>query len=249
MKKREWDNHGEGTNNVRPHNQEEKEDLHIQQNMNSAHCEEKESKRKHKDDPVQKTNVTRRWPPIWTTQHRPPSPIIVPGTPDSAETEDQSSSSLPDSIEENTSNEDLEIFYKAFAKYRPEIDESNADSAERSRLIDEEIARLQNLKEQLKQTKQENTEGYFTPEKQVKRSKIENHVQNIDIHDEYLYPNPDKPKQIEPIEIIMDTGAAMTMFPYTGAAMTTFVHACIQSLDASRGRSIQTCRWENFMES
>jgi hypothetical protein len=198
--------------------------------MNSVQCEEKESKRKHKDDPVQKINVSRRWPPKWTTQHRSPSPIIVPGTPDSAETEDQSSSSLPDSTKENTSNEDLEIFYKAFAKYRPDIDESNADSAERSRLIDEEIARLQNLKEQLKQTKQENTGEYLTPEKQVKRSKIENYVQNIDIHDEYLNPNPDKPKQIEPIEIIMDTGAAMTMFPDTYPWAWRNLRQCLYSI-------------------
>jgi hypothetical protein len=31
----------------------------------------------------------------------------------------------------------------------------------------------------------------------------------------YLYPNPDKPRATEPIEVIMDTGAAMTMFPDT----------------------------------
>ncbi len=44
----------------------------------------------------------------------------------------------------------LTIFYKAFSKYRPGLDESNAESAERSKLIDEEITRLQALQKQLK---------------------------------------------------------------------------------------------------
>ncbi len=151
MKKHDWDNNREDANNIRPHN---KEKIHIHQNMNSAYCEETESKRKDKDNPVQNTtNVKKRWPQIWTAQHRPPSPIIVPGTPDSAETANQPSFRQPNSYEDNTSNEDLELFYKAFAKYRPELDESNTKSAERSRLIDKEVTSLQALKEQLKQTK------------------------------------------------------------------------------------------------
>ena len=41
-----------------------------------------------------------------------------------------------------------------------------------------------------------------------------NNVQEVSIHTDYsLYQNPDKPSQSRPIDIIYDTGAAISMMP------------------------------------
>jgi hypothetical protein len=133
-------------------------------------------------------------------------------------------------VEEQSSTEDVDIFYKAFAKYKPEPGESNAESAERTRLIDIEIKRLQELERQLQESSTSNDDGYKTLEKQVRKNSIQNNVQNIDITEDYLYPNPDKPRATEPIEIIMDTGAAMTMFPDTYPYAWRNLRPCMYSI-------------------
>ncbi len=133
-------------------------------------------------------------------------------------------------VEEQSSTEDIDIFYKAFSKYKPELEESNAESVERSRLIDEEIQRLQELKRQLNKTKKTEDDGYTTPDNQIKKNKLQNNVQNVDITEDYLYPNPDKPRASEPIEVIMDTGAAMTMFPDTYPYAWHKLRPCLYSI-------------------
>ncbi len=60
------------------------------------------------------------------------SPITVPGTP-----EQQLSNQGSKTIEENQ-EEDLELYYKIYAKFKPEMGESNAESVERTDAIEAE---------------------------------------------------------------------------------------------------------------
>jgi hypothetical protein len=58
------------------------------------------------------------------------------------------------------------------------------------------------------------SEGFTTPEKQIKHT-ITNNMQNIDLTSNEEIPLYDQTQRLEPLEVIMDTGAALTMFPGT----------------------------------
>jgi hypothetical protein len=93
------------------------------------------------------------------------------------------------------------MYYKAYKKYKPEMDESNAESRERSNLIYQEHQRL--LREKAQKVKVEShTIGFHSPETQIR---IRNNGQELNLQT----PNTNGPNDIH---VIMDTGAALSMF-------------------------------------
>ena len=68
------------------------------------------------------------------------SPITVPGTP-----ENQISTQMPEAIEGNQ-EEDLDLYYKIYSKFKPEMGESNAESVARTDAIEAEYRLRKNLK-------------------------------------------------------------------------------------------------------
>ncbi len=58
------------------------------------------------------------------------SPITVPGTP-----ENQLSTQRSETVEDNQ-EEDLDLYYKIYAKFKPEMGESNAESVSRADAIE-----------------------------------------------------------------------------------------------------------------
>jgi hypothetical protein len=58
-----------------------------------------------------------------------------------------------------------------------------------------------------------------------------NHVQQVTIDtDHSLYDNPDKPLRNEPIQVIYDTGAYISMFPAEYASAWTNLRECLHTL-------------------
>jgi hypothetical protein len=71
--------------------------------------------------------------------------------------------------------------------------ESNAESTDRMQLIDEEILRIKGMKNK-------------------RKSVMTNNAQEVQLtSDYYLYENQDQPITDQPIPVIFDTGAALTM--------------------------------------
>jgi hypothetical protein len=92
---------------------------------------------------------------------------------------------------EPTEPETLAIYYQVFNRHRPEMGESNAESADRMRLIDEEVQELL---------------------KQRRKPVATNNAQEYDIQSSYnLYEQQDRRLVTTQIEIIYDTGAALSM--------------------------------------
>ncbi len=120
------------------------------------------------------------------------------------------------------------MFYKAYNKFKPEINESNTESAQRCELIYAEINVLRE-KAKKERIKNRHNQDFTTPDNSPQR-RLQNLVQNIDILNDYAYPNPDKPMTIQPHEVIMDTGAAMTMFPGTYQPAWKNLRPCLYSI-------------------
>ena len=186
------------------------------------------------------------------------SPITVPGTPDHQndkvpcetlssgnEVEVSSATYTKDNKEQGEGTddelEDLFLYYKAFSKHPPDVDESNAESAARHEAIDDEYQLLQkqkkmNQRNQSTTKPQHHTLSPFTqlgsnlmfqsmsgfsspiiepmsPSPNTEET-ILNNVQDITIHsDHLLYANPDRPLKPQTIDLIYDTGAAISMMP------------------------------------
>jgi hypothetical protein len=60
------------------------------------------------------------------------SPITVPGTPENQQYKKKFE------IAEEKQDEDLDLYYKIYARYKPEMGESNAESVERTDVIEAE---------------------------------------------------------------------------------------------------------------
>jgi hypothetical protein len=162
--------------------------------------------------------------------------VTVPGTP-----EEEKDTHEVQTIENNKKkgiDDDLDLYYKVYNRYKPEAGESNAESAARSTALEAEYQYLL----MKKNTGRENVEGKreratklhylspITPPRETLEFKVtkeasqgrhsNNNVQEISIETDYsLYPSPDKPVQNHPINLIYDTGAAISMLPaeYTHA--------------------------------
>jgi hypothetical protein len=85
----------------------------------------------------------------------------------------------------------LAIYYQVFNRHRPEMGESNAESADRMRIIDAEVQEIL---------------------KQSRKPVVTNNAQEYDIQSSYnLYKQQDRRLVTTQIEIIYDTGAALSM--------------------------------------
>ena len=135
-------------------------------------------------------------------------------------------------------------------KYKPDIGESNAESAARTSAFEEEYERLRKRKEKSYKTKDKkknrhelspfqpiepavpfNTARAPSPIIEPIALNIENNVQQVTIDTDYsLYSNPDKPLVNEPISVIYDTGASISMLPLTSNSTWTNVRECLHTL-------------------
>ena len=91
---------------------------------------------------VQNNRPRPKWPSTW---NQPLSPILIPGTPDSIKAPDESSQTEVTKMKElddSDSDDSIDLYYKAYDKYKPDIDESNAESRARMESIFQEIQRL-----------------------------------------------------------------------------------------------------------
>jgi hypothetical protein len=158
--------------------------------------------------------------PSWI---RPRSPIIVPGTPnsipDTEATDNKDNIQTTQELEDSDSDDSIEIYYKAYNKFKPEIDESSSESRERFENIAQEIDRL---KEEKKTTQQliKNKEGYNTPEPY---NRLHNHSLELDLETPSI-------RGPEPLNVIVDTGAALSMFPGSVPYAWTDRRPCLYSL-------------------
>jgi hypothetical protein len=87
--------------------------------------------------------------------------------------------------------ESLTVYYQVFNRHRPEMGESNAESVHRMNIIDDEVREVL-----------------------AKRRKtlVTNNVQEYELHTSHsLYENQDKRLVTTQIEVIYDTGAALSM--------------------------------------
>ena len=176
------------------------------------------NKRRQANETTHHRNRPRpnQWSPSWT---RTFSPIIIAGSPDLLPS-DTDPPSLQNEQEEPDidSDEDIELYYKAYNKYRPEMDESNAESRERSNLIYQEHQRLK--KEKAKKVKESQKIGFHTPETQIR---ISNNGQELNLQT----PHANAP---EVIQVIMDTGAALSMFTGSVTSAWTNLRPCLYSI-------------------
>ncbi len=113
---------------------------------------------------------------------------------------------------EINSKQDIELYYKAYSKYKSEIDESNAESRERSDLIYEEHQRLR--KETIQKVEELQATRFHTPETQIR---INSNVQEL---------NLEMPMAQGPVvlHVIMGTGASLSMF--TGSVSSAWTNLC-----------------------
>jgi hypothetical protein len=152
------------------------------------------------------------------------SSIKIPGTP-------------PEQIEEvegtDSELEDINLFFSISNRFRPEMGESNAESAARHAEIDEEYQRLRRQRPKKKaQTTNKQEKGHaLSPFKPIQGKvkfriaekhepifePIETHTNNVQEvqmdSDHYLYDNPDKPPAPQVLDLIYDTGASISMMP------------------------------------
>ncbi len=160
------------------------------------------------------------------------SPIIVPGTPDSF-IATESLSKDEKEAEEHDSDDSRNLLQNIPAyrqQYTPDIDESNAESADRTELINREIALLKCLRKQCMHQKQaSNNDGFTTPEKHIQNT-LNNNMQSIGLTSDEATPLSNNPQCIESIKVIMDTGDALTMFPETYRFAWRNLRPCLYAL-------------------
>jgi hypothetical protein len=181
------------------------------------------------------------------------SPIAVPGTPENQQYKNKFETA------EEKQDEDLDLYYKFYAKYKPEMGESNAESVERTDAIETEYKLRKDLrktdrKEEKRVNESKHTLSPFQLIKPAPRFKslrppspivepmvlnpteenpYKTHVQQVTIETDHgLYDNPDKPLRNEPIQVIYDTGASISMLPAEYATAWANLRECLHTLTA-----------------
>jgi hypothetical protein len=179
------------------------------------------------------------------------SPITVPGTPENQQCKNKFE------IAEEKQEEDLDLYHKIYTKYKPEMGESNAESAERADAIEAEYELRKNLtkrsqKEGKRVKKTKHSLSPFQPihpapkfqslrplspfveavvSNPTEQDLYQNHVQQVTIDtDHSLYDNSDKPLRNEPIQVIYDTGASISMLPVEYASAWANLRECLHTL-------------------
>jgi hypothetical protein len=195
------------------------------------------------------------------------SPITVPGTPPDTQ--------IPDTTPTNkastqTDEDDINLYCSIYNRYRPELDESNAESADRHLTIEREYLQLRKQKHNQSSTNNSDsrqpsnhtsqvtkqgvynlTQGHhsLSPFKPIPSSikfqlsrpaspiiepmKLTNNAQDIILTStNYLYTNPDQPLTPQEIDLIYDTGAAISTMPaeYSYAAMDGQISVSVYTL-------------------
>jgi hypothetical protein len=253
--------------------------------MNAVHSPTR--KKKHRRYPIKPSPPTE----LHKRSRLTFSPITIPGTPENqSSTVTYSTKALTltantvDSPYRNESNEqadvgmveeitDIDLYYKIFNRYKkPDVDESNAESAARHQAISTEYRRLKQnnninnknntatktFKEhtltpltQYGNDLQFNTRHTLSPLSLAKHNNVEpiiepisplrtpeetivtivNNVQEINIHtDHSLYANPDRPVAPQSIDLIYDTGAALSMMPAQYSYAWRNLRPCLHTL-------------------
>jgi hypothetical protein len=145
----------------------------------------------------------------------------------------------------------LEIYYKALHTYPPQIDESNAESVERTTLMERHIRLLKQQRVHNKEMKKKTDKlnNLQLPDsstsKEEKKEAYTNNSNTYDFQEEE--PQSTQSIQTHQIEAIMDTELPSPCYLAISSSFgRTLNHAFIQSKDASRG-GVQTIklRWEN----
>jgi hypothetical protein len=156
----------------------------------------------------------------------------IPGTPE-GDTITQEVQAKESKKEEGI-DDDLDLYYKVYNRYKPEAGESNAESAARTTAFEAEYQYLLVKKNKKQEVKEKATKLHLlspiTPTRETlefermttasQKRHSNNNVQEVSIDTDYtLYPNQDKPIQSQQINLIYDTGAAISMLPaeYTHA--------------------------------
>jgi hypothetical protein len=156
--------------------------------------------------------------------------VMVPGTPE--EQKDTHEVQTQETEKQKGIEDDLNLYYKVYNRYKPEAGESNAESAARSTTLEAEyqylLAKKNTGRENVKYKRERAAKSHYlspiTPPKEILEFKVTteaaqgghrtNNVQEISIETDYsLYPSPDKPVHNHPINLIYDTGAAISMLP------------------------------------
>jgi hypothetical protein len=193
------------------------------------------------------------------------SPITIPGTPTERHTPDNDTSLHTQSQQDE---EDLNLYYRLYNRYRPDIDESNAESADRLLTVETEYLKFR------KQRQKQHTVNHMTlaqsssstsDTRQDKHSPsldhhslspfqpisgsltfqtshkdspptiepmdLSNNVQDIILNSTHsLYSNPDQPLPPQVIDVLYDTGAAISMLPEEYTYAWTNLRECLHTL-------------------
>jgi hypothetical protein len=132
-------------------------------------------------------------------------------------------SRTPSPTSSTDSKASLEIYYKALRTYPPEIDESNAESAERTKLIDQKINQLKQnrikRKEENQQSDVNNKQNEFCT----------NNVQTYDFPESLPDNNPST--TTHQIDVIFDTGATFSMLPGQFEFAWTELKQCLRTIE------------------
>ncbi len=192
------------------------------------------------------------------------SPITIPGTSPERRTQDNDFALHTTS---ETEEDDLNLYYSIYNRYRPDIDESNAESAARYLNIETEYRKLR--KQPHKQHSVTNPDSYQSPHGPsitnqgtndpsldhhslspfqpisgsltfhssrtespiIEPMDLTNNVQNIILTSAHsLYSNPDQPLPPQVIDLIYDTGAAISMMPAEYTYAWTNLCECLHTL-------------------
>jgi hypothetical protein len=179
------------------------------------------------------THINNRLRPRTSRQQPKPPTQTIPGTPniepEQASTTMTTRATKPEQTTEQV--EDVELDYRVFNMFRPEQGESNAESAERTLQINKEYAlRLKRQRDKIRQQRLQKLSQpsstlhpiplrlHWSPEPTINTQT--NNAQEIHLQSDHsLYLNQYKPTLNTPMDIIYDTGAAISMMPaqYTHA--------------------------------
>ena len=139
--------------------------------------------------------------------------------------------------EYSSSEDDITLYYRAYSRHKPDIDESNAESTERTQTIEKDFNRLKRQRQAKSAQRRENTlrkrtttietpntlhihlvrttasnthpEGTTEDTKELTNNAFEHTLDT----EHCLYENPDKPQHTYTIDILHDTGASISMLP------------------------------------
>jgi hypothetical protein len=142
---------------------------------------------------------------------------------------------------------DLSLYYKVFNRYKPEVGESNAESVARTTALEAEYnyllmkqrTKTNKVNKNKKPIETEHSLSPSTPPSQTaifnrvkdKASLYQNNVQEIPLDtDYYLYHTPEQTIKSQPLNIIYDTGAAISMLPADYTHAWTNLRPCLHTL-------------------